>query len=338
LVLSLLLTLALTMVALGVLAVGTREATVAAAVVRKARAERLAESAAAEALRGWSTRAVADLPVGGDRRLATAGPDRTATVSRLDSGLYLVRGEGRVPAPAGPVVASAGVMVRTLPPITDALAGAVTATEQVTVSGGAVDGLGGEAGVGCDGIGSPGIVAPVVTVASGADVAGAPAVERAVPPPPPLPDPLGPTLAEGIADVNVLGLTATPRPRAAADRCLPGRRNWGSTDPRHPCFNLLPVVFADAGLTVAGGVGRGVLVVDGDLTITGGAVFEGVVVVRGHLRIDEGSLIRGAVRARSVHLADGTVARGACALAAATAAPALDRAFRPPSRWWVPVF
>ena len=81
-----------------------------------------------------------------------------------------------------------------------------------------------------------------------------------------------------------------------------------------------------------------VLVVDGDLRITDGAVLHGLIIVHGHLEVSGASSIHGAVRARSVEVSDGTLARDDCAVMAVAAAPALDRAFRPAERWWIPLF
>lgn len=345
LVLSLLLTLALMLLALGVLAVGTREATLALTVERAARARREAERAAVDVVRSWSTRAVSDLPVAGERPGGPATPVRTAVVVRIDSTLYLVRGEGRVPGPDGDVIAAAAVLVRTLAAVEQSAPAAITATGAVTVTAGAVRGsvadtAAGEAGprpAVCDAP-APGILAPSITVEGAASVTGTPPIEPVAPPPTAVPDPLAPSMARRIADVRTIGSVISPRPAATGGECGPDPRNWGSPDPAHPCHSLLPLVFADTDLTVSGGTGRMVLVVNGDLRITDGAVLEGLIVVHGHVEVAGGSTVRGAIRARSVQLADGEVTRDGCVLVDAGSAPALDRAFRPPSRWWVPAF
>jgi hypothetical protein len=323
--------------ALGLLAAGTHERIVAAAMIRKAQGERQAEAAVAAALREWSTRAVAAMQVGDPPRTLPPG---SATATRVDSGLYLVRAEARVPGSSGAVVRTAGALVRTLPSPASALPGAITAATRVTVEGGHIDGAPGDTtgtGVGGEGGGAPGVLAPDVEVRGAAAVTGAPPVKRALPPPPPDPDPLAPPLAEGIADLRPAERTVTPGPVSSAGECVPGPGNWGAAAPDHPCHGLLPMVFVDHDLTLAGGVASGILVVQGDLRIIDGAVLEGVVVVHGQLEISGGT-IRGAVRARSVLLVDGAVIRDDLALSRALAAPALDRPFRPLARWWVPEF
>jgi hypothetical protein len=89
---------------------------------------------------------------------------------------------------------------------------------------------------------------------------------------------------------------------------------------------------------VTGGAGRGIIVVDGDLTLDGGFRFQGILIVRGRLTIQDGAIIEGAIRTDSIDIRDGRVTRTPCDLTPILAAPALDRAFRPPSRWWIPVF
>ena len=75
-------------------------------------------------------------------------------------------------------------------------------------------------------------------------------------------------------------------------------RNWG--DPRAPlslCGAYRPVIFVVGDLTLAGGIGQGVLAVDGNLTVTGGFEFHGLVLVTGRLVADgAGVRIVGAVQ------------------------------------------
>lgn len=332
LLLSVLLVLALTVMALGVLTVGVREAAIAGAAARRALAERRAEAAAVRAVEIWSTRALAGLAVGEARQLPAPAGNAAVTVERVDSGLFLVRSQSRVPGPDGPTLGQAGLLVRVLHPsrLGAAFPGALTTSGSTTVTDGTVDGLDSCA------VPGPAVVAASASVGPAASVTGEPPIELGTPPALPGPDPFTPALAAELATVRHVGLTAAPRPFAVADECVADGRNWGSPDPAHPCHALRPVITA-SDLTVAGGSGHGVLVVDGDLTVTAGARLHGIVVVHGRLAVDGGSVVRGAVRADSA-IVHGAVIRDGCALAAVLSAPALDRAFRPPLRWWVPVF
>ncbi len=60
--------------------------------------------------------------------------------------------------------------------------------------------------------------------------------------------------------------------------------NWGApADPASPCFDYFPIVHHAGLLTLSGGVGQGILLVDGDLDVSGGFQFYGAVIVRGRL-------------------------------------------------------
>ena len=88
----------------------------------------------------------------------------------------------------------------------------------------------------------------------------------------------------GLAHSRVTVRVTGAAPRVGAEECdtaAPG--NWG--EPNRwmggPCTGYYPVVHAPSDLVMDGGRGQGVLVVDGNLTIQGGAEFTGVVLVRG---------------------------------------------------------
>ena len=340
LVLSMVLMLALAVLGTGILIVGTRESAVAGAVSRRAQAVRTAEAGVLAAVGTWSTRALSDLLVGESRVLGTDARSTTTTV-RIDTALFLVRSDGRVPGPNGPATAHAAVLVRTLPPgrLGRALPGALAAAGSVVVADAGTiagtDSVSGGVAVQCEEP-TPGVVAPVVSTAPGASVTGRPAIDPAGPPPPPVVDPFG-SLAPVLADLRYTAATATPRAAARSGACVIDSLSWGAPDPAHPCYDLLPMIAASH-LTVDGGYGRGVVVVDGDLRLIGGATLEGLVIVHGQLTLEGGSTIRGAARAASAVVMDGAVIRDGCAVRAALSAPSLDRAFRPPDRWWVPVF
>jgi hypothetical protein len=134
-----------------------------------------------------------------------------------------------------------------------------------------------------------------------------------------LPDSAAPML--GLLDVDrilELGgppLTAqgTPEPVEAGGLCLDGQPwVWGDPDqPWRPCGSAMPLRTRAGGLTVEGGVGQGVLVVDGDLTLQDGARYYGMVVVTGVLRLAGGASLEGMVLAGSgVHVEAGAAVRG----------------------------
>ncbi len=60
--------------------------------------------------------------------------------------------------------------------------------------------------------------------------------------------------------------------------------NWGEpTLATDPCFNYFPIIYHYGNLKLQGGRGQGILLVEGDLTATGGMVFYGPVFVTGTL-------------------------------------------------------
>jgi hypothetical protein len=89
--------------------------------------------------------------------------------------------------------------------------------------------------------------------------------------------------------------SGTPGPIQRLGACAEDEP-WGWGDPEEPsspCSSHLPLRAASGDLTVVGGVGQGVLVVDGDVTLTAGARYYGLVVVRGALRLEDGASLDG---------------------------------------------
>ena len=74
-------------------------------------------------------------------------------------------------------------------------------------------------------------------------------------------------------------------PVVSSGACLtsaPG--NWGApTDPTSPCFNYFPIIYFTGDAQFTGGAGQGILLVEGDLKVTGGFEFYGPVFVKGTL-------------------------------------------------------
>ncbi len=125
--------------------------------------------------------------------------------------------------------------------------------------------------------------------------------------------------------INGLGPTATAGVCNTADAS-----NWG--DPLHTtpavasCQSYFPIVYAQGDLHVSGGVGQGILLVEGDLSVTGGMAFYGPVIVKGSLASSgTGGHFYGGVMAANVDLeqnsllGNGIVQYSGCAISRALA-------------------
>jgi hypothetical protein len=87
--------------------------------------------------------------------------------------------------------------------------------------------------------------------------------------------------------------------------------NWGEPTPvlaTDPCFNYFPIIYYQGNLSLQGGRGQGILLVEGDLTATGGMIFYGPVFVTGTLSTagnsKQGAKFFGGVIAGNVSLED----------------------------------
>lgn len=88
----------------------------------------------------------------------------------------------------------------------------------------------------------------------------------------------------GLAHSRVTVRVTGAAPRVSGEECdTAAPENWG--EPNRwmggPCTGYYPVIHGASDLVIDGGRGQGVLVVEGNLTIQGGAEFTGVVLVRG---------------------------------------------------------
>ena len=81
-------------------------------------------------------------------------------------------------------------------------------------------------------------------------------------------------------------------------------QNWGApSDPLSPCWGYLPIVHVSGDLTLAGGEGQGILLVDGNLSLVTSYRFYGIVLVRGRFNVSggpSGAAFIGGVAAGSV--------------------------------------
>ncbi|MCC6931487.1 MAG: hypothetical protein IT359_21035 [Gemmatimonadaceae bacterium] len=81
------------------------------------------------------------------------------------------------------------------------------------------------------------------------------------------------------------GGIVTPASVLAAGQCDRSvSSNWGDPGGVGPCASYAPLIWAQGDVEVRGGAGQGVLLVEGDLTLSAGARFAGVVIVRDDLR------------------------------------------------------
>jgi hypothetical protein len=117
--------------------------------------------------------------------------------------------------------------------------------------------------------------------------------------------------------------------------------NWGEPYKANggPCVEYYPIIYSDGHLTMNGGRGQGILLVEGDLHVQGGFEFFGPVIVRGMLKTSgTGGHFNGGVLAANVELDQNVVIGNAviefsrCTLmkalnGSATLATAVERAW-----------
>ena len=77
------------------------------------------------------------------------------------------------------------------------------------------------------------------------------------------------------------GASVTPTYSLTGTQCnLADPANWGDPTGASACAWHAPVIWARGDVELQGGVGQGVLLVDGDLTLSGGVQFTGLIIVR----------------------------------------------------------
>jgi hypothetical protein len=131
----------------------------------------------------------------------------------------------------------------------------------------------------------------------------------------------------GSADVAVAG-SVSPAPVESGGTCLVDEpASWGDPErPWRPCGAHYALRRSIGSLVVDGGAGQGVLVVDGDVVLGGGARFYGLVLARGALHVENGARLVGmATASGGVYVAAGGVVRAsACWVARTLAAHRTD--------------
>lgn len=120
----------------------------------------------------------------------------------------------------------------------------------------------------------------------------------------------------------------TPAPSIVAGQCDRARAdNWGTASGAGSCATYAPLIWARGDLEMRGGEGQGILLVEGDLTLSNGARFAGIVITRDDVRTQGiGGTVLGAVLAGDAVVAPGDhtdlagasrVHRSSCAVARA---------------------
>lgn len=144
------------------------------------------------------------------------------------------------------------------------------------------------------------------------------------------------------ATVMVPGGTRQIAPSAIGGVCNAlDADNWGSPlQSSDPCGGRFPIVWSEGDLTITGGQGQGVLIVNGDLSVGGGFVFYGVILVRGRIATEGpgGTVFGGVVAANSRRLQNDVGGNTVVQYSSCAAARALERtAVAEPlrSRSWV---
>jgi hypothetical protein len=345
--------LALGLLAAGLVFIAAEESAIARGTEDQLRARLAAESAVRGGLSGWRAVDYRGMATGASREIGAevaglpAGGTQSITVERLAGPLYLIRARA---ATAGGTMARAAGLVRGLEPaeLWQAFPAALTTEGPLELWGEeAVAGLFAEPSAG----GEPGAAGCLEAAVRELEIAFGdverPALRAAG-------DGRRPALHLGPLDLTAVRQVAdryansavAPRPVEAAGRCdYDAVDNWGAPgSPGSPCADHFPLILAPGDLHFTDGIGQGILMVAGNLTMSGEASFHGAVVVAGGLHLRDQAKIIGAASIApdglSATLAhESRITYGACALLRAfTEAPALNRAFRPRDRGWIPQF
>lgn len=279
---------------------GWLEARSAAAARYGSAAFEAAEAGLAETIAAWGPE-LGRMPLRTDSVTADGAgggsglTDYTATVTRLTPGTFLVRSEGRRFAAAGPALARRliGEFVRLEAPEVDHGSALTLSGPATLASADLVDGSD-HVPAGWDSLCPAPSARPAIRSGGGAVTtdSGAPA--------PVVVDTLiGPSTFTSFGPVTfdelaaravreVAGTVGPLGPSAAAGRCDIGvTSNWGEPSAGAgsvpECGHFMPIIHASGDVGLAGGRGQGVLLVGGDLDLSGGVEFAGIVVVLGRV-------------------------------------------------------
>ncbi len=331
--------------------------------VATAQAFEAAEAGTAQVMSNWQSATYNALLPGDSVQLAQVnlggGSSYTGQLRRLTPTTFLLRAEGRLVK--GPRVVTRSQLARllrlNLPDID--ISAAVTTRVGLNVTGSSQisgrDSVPGPWGAYCP---PPGATVPGIRDSSGnVTTSGACSGASCITGTPPIQT--DPTLTSNsftqFGDISFTELAAAATKvvsgtvTGVSPSTLPGppvscnygsSLNWG--DPLNPlgkCFNYFPIIYAPGDLHMSGGLGQGILLVGGDLTVAGGFEFYGPAIVLGRVRsTGTGGHIIGGLMAGdadfSVSLLSGNsvVGYSSCAVnralqGSATAIPLLERSW-----------
>ena len=291
----------------------------------------VAEAGVDSVLSNWNTSTYNGMAVATDLVLPTVttlggNSSYTATVRRLNPTVFLVRADGRQAFPGGALAGRRQVakLVRLdIPQI--AMNAAITTRTGLTVSGSSdvsgIDSIPTSMAAICPPAGPtvPGIRDSSGNVNTSGACAGASCI---VGNPQILTDPtvstnsftqFGNTNFAQLAAMADLTISGTINSIAPAVTGLPPvcntaiATNWGAPlTPASPCGSYFPIIYAPGNVRLTGGAGQGILLVNGDLDVSGGVEFYGPVIVLGTIRsTGTGGHIYGGVMSSNANL--GTV-------------------------------
>jgi hypothetical protein len=90
------------------------------------------------------------------------------------------------------------------------------------------------------------------------------------------------TTMANAASIPLPAGTYNPAPTVSAGNCVASNTNWGDGNtPGNPCGNRFPVIHITGNATIGAGQGQGILLVDGNLTMSGAFNFYGIIIVKG---------------------------------------------------------
>lgn len=115
-----------------------------------------------------------------------------------------------------------------------------------------------------------------------------------------------------LADKVYTASPGTIGPAVSGGECNTGvKDNWGApTDTTSVCFNYFPIIYYSPSgqLQLSSGIGQGILLVEGDLKVTGGFEFYGPVFVKGTLTtMGSGGHFWGGVVAANADISENTI-------------------------------